>query len=68
MGSAADGPPHSHRRARALVDGMVVGQRERARSWAATLRAVADLVDALSAPDGLAGPLSGRVGGAGAPT
>ncbi|WP_298805085.1 HNH endonuclease signature motif containing protein [uncultured Pseudokineococcus sp.] len=58
-----DGPPGAtdpaRDRARALVDGMVVGQAERARSWAGTLRAVADLVDALSAPDGLAGPLSG---------
>ena len=48
----APGASSARRRARALVDGMVVGQAERARSWAATLGAVADLVDALSAPDG----------------
>ncbi|MEJ5868291.1 HNH endonuclease signature motif containing protein [Pseudokineococcus sp. 5B2Z-1] len=67
-----DGPPGGtasvRDRARALVDDMVVGQAERARSWAGTLRAVADLVDALSAPDALAGPLSGGPDGSSAPT
>ncbi|MEJ5945996.1 DUF222 domain-containing protein [Pseudokineococcus basanitobsidens] len=64
-GDASGGVPVARRRAAALVGALVDQQAVRARSYAATLTTVADLVEQMSAPGGPTAPLAGSATGPG---